>query len=121
MKLLPEVKTAWLAALRSGEYKQTDGQLKIANRDGTFSHCCLGVLCEIIDASAWTTDKPSSVIRHNGAGSFPKRSVLEAAGMPGTSEGVPLEGEDHPFWSLADMNDIGKTFAEIADEIEARL
>lgn len=40
--MTPELKTRWLAALRSGEYSQVRGTLK--NRDG---YCCLGVLCEI--------------------------------------------------------------------------
>lgn len=37
-----DIKNKWVAALRSGEYNQTDGVLKNAN-----GHCCLGVLCEI--------------------------------------------------------------------------
>ena len=33
----------WLAALRSGEYRQTKGKLKARNH----SFCCLGVACEV--------------------------------------------------------------------------
>lgn len=45
-KLKPEVKAEWLAALRSGEYKQCSGALKkISNTETT--HCCLGVLCDL--------------------------------------------------------------------------
>ena len=39
-----EIADKWVAALRSGEYKQTTGQL--ANVERT-EHCCLGVLCEM--------------------------------------------------------------------------
>lgn len=40
----PEVKTKWLAALRSGKYPQGVGKLR--RKDGN-QHCCLGVLCEV--------------------------------------------------------------------------
>lgn len=39
----PEIKKKWIAALRTGEYKQGKGVLR--DRDDNF--CCLGVLCDI--------------------------------------------------------------------------
>ena len=42
--LSPAVKRKWLAALRSGEYKQTTGALYDSTND---AFCCLGVLCNI--------------------------------------------------------------------------
>jgi hypothetical protein len=33
------------AALRSGRFKQGGGQLHAKNSDGTWRHCCLGVMC----------------------------------------------------------------------------
>ena len=42
-KLNPQVKTAWLDALRSGDYRQ--GKHNLRNIDN--SYCCLGVLCDI--------------------------------------------------------------------------
>ena len=41
-KLKPEIKEKWVAALRSGEYKQTRGYLSNSN-----GFCCLGVLCDL--------------------------------------------------------------------------
>ena len=41
-----EVKALWIAALRSGEYKQGAGRLGYT-QDGVTKHCCLGVLCEL--------------------------------------------------------------------------
>jgi len=38
----PEIKAAWVAALRSGEYSQGRGRLR---NDHAF--CCLGVLCDL--------------------------------------------------------------------------
>ena len=43
-----EIKTKWLAALRSGKYEQGFGALKTPS-----GHCCLGVLCDVIDPTAW--------------------------------------------------------------------
>ena len=42
-KLKPEVKQQWIAALRSGEYKQAFGGL----RNHHNAMCCLGVLCNL--------------------------------------------------------------------------
>jgi hypothetical protein len=38
-----EIKAKWVAALRSGEYKQASGVL----RDSSNRFCCLGVLCNL--------------------------------------------------------------------------
>ena len=38
----PEIKAKWVAALRSGEYKQGKRYLKSGD-----TYCCLGVLCDI--------------------------------------------------------------------------
>jgi len=43
MKLPPKFKAKWLKALRSGEYKQTNGTLYDNGK-----HCCLGVACEVV-------------------------------------------------------------------------
>lgn len=42
-KMNPEVKSKWVAALRSGQYKQGQGRLR-SPQDG---FCCLGVLCDL--------------------------------------------------------------------------
>jgi hypothetical protein len=39
-----DIKNAWLEALRSGEYAQTEGELH--NVDA--GYCCLGVLCDVL-------------------------------------------------------------------------
>jgi hypothetical protein len=45
MKMNPEVKARWVAALRSGEYLQGTSTLRIGDQ-----FCCLGVLCDIYSA-----------------------------------------------------------------------
>jgi hypothetical protein len=43
MKMNPEIKALWVAALRGGKYKQ--GKNKLRSSDNEF--CCLGVLCNL--------------------------------------------------------------------------
>jgi hypothetical protein len=38
----PDVKQAWLTALRSGDYQQGQGYLRQGDQ-----YCCLGVLCDL--------------------------------------------------------------------------
>lgn len=84
----------WLAALRSGQYKQTKGQLSREN-----SFCCLGVLC-VISGEPWNTYY------------FPPESIAKSFGLRCENPG-PI-GRD-----CGSLNDDGKTFAEIADILEA--
>lgn len=103
-----EVKEKWLAALRSGEYKQGTGCLRRENE-----YCCLGVLC---DLHAKET---------NGKWERPNRySYLGATGLlPGEvcnwANGGPFMNPSE--YSLVDLNDHGKSFKEIADFIEEKL
>lgn len=39
----------WIAALRSGDYKQGFSAMMIEQEDGTASFCCLGVACHLAD------------------------------------------------------------------------
>ena len=48
-----DTKEKWVAALRSGEYKQCQGELK----DSIGAHCCLGVLLE---THGWKENKSES-------------------------------------------------------------
>lgn len=49
MKMNQEIKEKWLAALRSGKYKQ--GKTVLRSQDDCY--CCLGVLCDIQDSGQW--------------------------------------------------------------------
>jgi hypothetical protein len=60
-KLDPEVKAKWVAALRSGDYRQGRGALATRLPDGV-EYCCLGVLMEIA-AEAGVTDRQESGYR----------------------------------------------------------
>lgn len=93
----PEIKKKWVEALRSGEYEQTEGQLRVDDEKGKpVGYCCLGVLCEVM-----------------GAKYIPTRGRADAEKDAGLHE-------DDGF-KLACMNDDGRSFREIADYIEANL
>jgi hypothetical protein len=96
-------KTPWIVALRSGEYKQTSEYLK--NNRG---FCCLGVLCDVAGAT-WDANNKALVdgFKSSGLLSYP---TLNKFGLTGEQQN-----------ELAHLNDSGKTFAEIADHIEATL
>lgn len=109
----PEVKAAWVAALRSGEYEQGKGQLRHID-----AFCCLGVLCDIAakhGVGVWAGDAfDTDVIP---AFAVPPPAVVAWAGLEYPNE--PINGI-----SIIYLND-GEpefqvephTFAEIADLI----
>lgn len=126
-----DVAKQWVEALRSGEFKQGRGRLKreAFDPDGSgaqmgYTHCCLGVLCEIIGAKE--TQMPGgSIAFGDGAdirvGDLPM-GILREVGM-GSSSGMCVEGVQliigpHAYHDLAHANDSGATFEEIADYIE---
>lgn len=92
----------WVAALRSGKYRQTKGYL----RDQT-GFCCLGVGCDLADPDLW-----EEAVDRDG---FVYGADIPTMQMPPSSTPLPLL----KFWGdLAAMNDAGRTFSEIADELE---
>lgn len=123
-----DVKARWIAALRSGNYNQTRGCLGAINTEtGSQAHCCLGVLCEIlsIPSQRKATDVHNVVeLAYGNPNELPERAILptsaqEAAGLDAANpSAVTVSGLDS---SLAELNDMGKTFDEIADIIEAQL
>jgi hypothetical protein len=99
-----QLKAKWIAALRSGEIKQAKGSLLKSNG----SMCCLGVLGRILGiADAGLLAEDISL------GATAKDSALRPLDKCGLSLSVRAE--------LADKNDMGKSFAEIADWIEKTL
>ena len=104
-KLPVKFKEKWVAALRSGKYKQDKDQGLLETDDGKF--CCLGVACKV-------------------AGVGNKNNVLSQAWIEGSKDfkiGVPkvLKGNDELPTRLAQMNDEGKSFKFIATWIEKNL
>lgn len=119
----PIIADRWIAALRSGKYKQTTGVLC---REGAY--CCLGVLCELAIEDGIPMEKIAQMAYGStGADSeFYEFEVLPAivrtwAGMAtsvggyGTDADMDIIQNTH---TLAYRNDRGATFKEIADLIE---
>lgn len=112
-----EIKEKWVAALRSGKYKQGRQLLRNLEED---SWCCLGVLCDLaikdglnlkveVGRGEWT--KGAS---YNGRSSFLPWEVIEWAGLDSSIPGIERT-------NLVEMNDGGVDFTEIADAIERNL
>lgn len=95
----PELKEQWAAALESGEYEQAQGKL----RDNDDRMCCLGVLCHLVDQSKWERPNPASEWVHFGHEGLPSDDFLCTIGL----DMIAAEG-------LAEQNDAGVTFREIA-------
>ena len=119
MKLNPEFKTAWIKALRSGEYTQgTRTMLDSQNR-----FCCLGVACRI--------SNPELSILGNTMP--PANLVAQWFGVPEDKIDLGWANVDQAHarnftvrvngqsWTLPELNDGGCDFLRIADIIEEQL
>jgi|SRR5712671_2579910 len=104
-----DIKVKWVAALRSGKYRQGEGYLQ---KDGRF--CCLGVLCDLLDDKDWRRswdEQEAGSLLWGGTG---------LAIVP--DDGLARAGiHPHKAGHLMTMNDTGESFARIADWIEKNL
>lgn len=150
----PDVKAKWIAALRSGNYKQAKHRLRIEHTDGSASYCCLGVLCELYRQETgegkWlddlvnlpaqdAADNDESYIAHdiisNNTNALASPRFLDGA-KDKDGEVVPIAvrkwaalPQGNPTYggpngndsSLADRNDAGYSFEQIADLIDRYL
>lgn len=116
-RLDPEVKAKWVEALRSCDYRQ--GRRVLRNEDNEY--CCLGVLSDIVDPTAWQQDRNNStsawchVMGGTEARTMPSGHVLVAAGA---SRDIL---QTTAIRQLAAINDNGAGFALIADLVEEYL
>ena len=111
-------KDDWLAALRSGEYKQCTGSLK--KDDG---YCCLGVLGEVTEGFEFekTKQKTKAGTRSNYFLTFPE-SECEIKGSWTGLLNSPLYLGDTNQSYLMGMNDSeDKNFNQIADWVEKNI
>lgn len=123
-----EIAEKWVAELRSGKYPQTTRYL----RDGA-GFCCLGVLCEVALKNdvklKITSDRMNGIYSYDDEENVLPNRVRWWAGVKEHNPNVPepyaekIHHEDHEyepesFSYLAELNDNGYTFDEIADIIE---
>ena len=126
MKMKLAIKNLWLRALRSGEYKQTQGALK-----NGYGYCCLGVLCDLYTQETGLGYFNDNNFFEDMTTGFGERSSLpysvsKWAGLKGHYKSNPCIAEQKDKYrkalhSLAEANDGGKTFTEIANIIEKQL
>ena len=113
--MLNELQTKWLAALRSGQYKQ--GKQTLRSDDNKF--CCLGVALDIYDNSRWGAipELLSDTVRSYR---YTGTKVPEVCYGSMPVELKPLFDLSNATTSiLMNMNDLeNKTFSEIADFLE---
>lgn len=109
----------WVGALRSGEYQQCSRRLH--NGRG---YCCLGV-AEILSGSEFASDDQGTYfIDGKSESDYLTEETMQAIGV-GYYNGSIECGKDPIlvggkfYVCLSDANDDGRTFAEIADAIEA--
>ena len=130
-KFTKEVKAKWLAALRSGQYKQSHDALCETDRNGKFTgFCCLGVLGDTLIADnpkAYWADQITTSFGPGGYdGGFRisrQRGLIptDIIELPELSSELDTHS-DCTLEQLAYLNDDeGKDFNFIADYIEQHL
>jgi hypothetical protein len=106
MSMNPDIKAKWVAALRSGEYKQGTGSLRNSQNE----YCCLGVLCEVAVEEGLIP--PATLL---GEGDYYGYNEHISFLPSSLSKGFNL----HQTHDLIRLNDEEKwSFANIADYIE---
>jgi hypothetical protein len=134
MPMNPEIKSKWLAALRSGEYEQARGSLqRERSRDFQtgqiqFGFCCLGVLCDLAaqeDVCWWqgfgAITSTSEGLRFDDEALPP--AVMDWAGLEDADPQVAVVvEEEEQVETLSKLNDSYKfDFNRIASLIEEHL
>jgi hypothetical protein len=126
------IRDMWVAALRSGEFKQGRGWLRQADpKDTPDSFCCLGVLCEIFrretGEGVWAEKAQDHDNHRCGEFNF-KLSPLSYSDSLTPAEVADwaemgcrdpwMDDERYGERSLSGLNDDGVDFQTIADVIE---
>lgn len=110
------IKKLWIAALRSGGYKQIAGGLRLGDR-----FCCLGVLCDLavqdglpVVVNELKNGDETQFYYDDQPGMLPK-SVMNWSGVEMPLGTLPVNAA---YRSLAQANDHGEPFKQIANYIE---
>jgi len=100
-----ELRNKWIEALRSGEYKQGQNMLVVAE-EGVEKHCCLGVLCKVLGLPDARIGRYATLLAFQDGFESDNLDI-----------GLPRDEREY----LANMNDDGHTFWQIADYVEKNL
>ncbi len=117
----PEIKEKWIEALVSGDYTQGREALRSADN----AYCCLGVLCDLhrkaTKKKGWDEFDPDDYgYYYAGENKTLPPTVAVWAGIdPMLDLGeIELESKRTKYNSLAEANDGGRNFKQIASLIE---
>lgn len=121
MQQLGPKQTEWIRRLRSGEYTQITHNLRTEH-----GYCCLGVATEMELGEpddcykGYLSDGSGAIIEMwRGYDTELPEEVRSSLKFYYSDGGTPDGAEVGHLSSLASLNDKGKTFAEIADLVEA--
>lgn len=123
-KMVPEVKTLLLDALKSGEYEKTVGVLKRHNDDNTVGYCCLGVLTDVAHEKGICAgfvrsldgyDVPEEV--NYGFETYVRRSTAFLPNSVAKWSGLDSDTQT----TLANINDESEDFGPVIEYIETNL
>lgn len=123
--MTPELKRQWIAALRSGDYKQGKSNLKkmtyLHSEDirETLVHCCLGVLCEVAGIPSYQNgEHPFTFEGNENDTSILLPDLQHKLGLPSTIASEAWKRND----GHVDSNDNYKpeTFDQIANWLEGK-
>lgn len=135
MTMNKDIKARWIAALRSGEYKQGQEFLRARRYERVDADncpiyeerfCCLGVLCDLYIKEV---DVPEEFVKgyqvgspyytYDGHSGVLPDAVQEWAELDSDVGEFRINDDGFSkFQQLTKLNDKGKTFEEIADVIE---
>jgi len=127
------IMTKWVRALRSDDYTQAQEALKVRTSKG-HNHCCLGVLCDILDKGKWLGKQGAGYIEYGieedkSISKLPKFITKEAEmDIAGNGSFNPEKVKTNMLSTtkyygdksknLWELNDAGNTFEEIANFIQ---
>lgn len=117
-----DIAARWVSALRSGKYEQGKNLLKQLHDSGKVSYCCLGVLCDLYlqeyPDSAYTPDLRPDLDRPTRENGTPYAFGEKEVELPPKDIQTWAGINPHQCDALAEQNDSGSTFEELADLIE---
>jgi hypothetical protein len=120
----PEVKRAWVAALREQDYRRGHGQLHKRTNDGADYFDSSGILCELAIKSGVPVtvhhDAVCGAKTYDNHMCYLPEQVVQWAGLRSCNPAVVFEGQHQHLTTLDDTPWLA-TREQIADAIDASL
>lgn len=126
MEMKARVKKLWVAALRSGKFKQAKGQLVEIKNGNVKGFCCLGVLCHLHSlAHPKLARQYAGKENYLGEDAFLPKEVMEWAGLTSNDGGTVVIDRHSGVLTFHNDGDSHRRrrapFKKLADAIEKQL